>query len=918
MNPVHAITSEPDTSALDTRTDLWPHQRDAVDAAVKTLHDETRATVVAACGAGKTRIGGQIAVQLVPAGGRLLIIAPTLDLIAQTLGEYESWSGRAALGRLVAVCSDRDAVSYSTEDLAARHVAVTTDPAVLAEVLAEPGRATVACTYQSLGVLRTAHAEHGLGAWSLVIVDEAHRSAGARGKAWALIHDDTAIPARRRLYLTATPRLLGEERDDAVGMDDERVFGPTCHRLTFAEAIERGLLADYRVLVPVITDAAVRALVADAAQDAPHLTAGRFAVSAEMLATQIAVLRAVHEHEVRRMVTFHHRVADATAFATSLPAAAELLDAHERPARLAAFEIDGYQQPEQRRTILRHLGTNDPGVVVVANARVLAEGVNVPAIDAVAFIDARDSPESTAQAVGRALRLGGRRGKIATIIVPVLLHPDETPEAALDGSAYASVWHTIRALCTHDERLAERLDTARFELALRDYQPVSEIARMPDWFSLTGVPVPDGFARAVSIRMVQATTSPWHEGYAHAHAFHAEHGHLLPGSEDEQLNRWLIRQRVRRKHDDLSADRIARLDQLGMVWDTREQEWESALAIARAYRAAHGHLDPSSDESWADPPFPIGSWVVQLRARHRRGAVPADRVAALDMLGISWNPLAEKWADHLATARAYHAEYGHINVPSVLHWGEPARALGDFVAHQRRLYRKGRLPADRVAALEELGISWDELWWRNLAAVEAYQQECGHLRAPGSLRVGQPPFLLCAWLSQQRADRRAGQLSAGQIAALDRLGMVWDVRDQAWQAGLAAAQACHRERGSLTVTSTEAFGEPPVRLSTWLSRIRRKRAEGELTGDQIAQLDALGMVWDLQHQFWAGRLHALRDYLNAHAGAAPTKTDPMGGDPAVNLHTWLRTERRAQRTGTLPARRAEQLAQLLGPYWAGP
>ena len=906
--------------AAISRQDLWPHQRDAVDMAIKTLHDQPRTTVVAACGAGKTRIGGQVAAELLHGDDKLLIVAPTLDLIAQTLAEYEGWFGRAALGRLVAVCSDQRAVAHSMAELTARRVVVTTDAAALARELAEPGRATVACTYQSLVVLRDAHTRHGLPGWSLAVVDEAHRTAGARGKSWGLIHDDAAIPAERRLYLTATPRLLSEERDDAVGMDDERIFGPVCYRLTFAEAIERGLLADYQVLVPVITDAAVRDLVVGGPDGVSHLSSGSMAVSAAVLATQVALLRAVHEHGIRRVVTYHHRVADATAFATSLPAAAGLLELHERPTPLAAFEIDGYQPPEKRRAILGRLATDDPGVVVVANARVLAEGVNVPAIDAVAFIDARDSPESTAQAVGRALRLGGRVGKIATIIVPVLLGADETPESALEGSAYAPVWRTIRALRAHDSGLGDRLDKARFELARRQYQPADEVFEMPGWLRLTGVPVPDGFARAISVRMVQATTSPWQEGYALACTYHERHGHLMPGPDEQALNDWLIARRKQRKHGELSAERIAELDALGMVWDVYELAWATGLAALRSYRAEHGHANPGLRESWGTPPHPVGRWLSAARSQHRRAALSPSRVADLEALGVSWDPVDDQWQAHLAALRSYRAKYGHVNVPPGTMWGRPPLPLGTWISSQRSFYQKGRLSTERIAALDQLGMSWSmraEQWTRALAIVQDFHREHGHLRVPDGTRRGQPSILLNEWLDQQRADRRRGLLSAQQIAALDQLGFSWQPRGETrWNNGLAAAQACFRQRGTLIAPRDATFGDPPVKLGTWLGNARRRREQGRLTDAQIADLDALGMVWKPYQDTWTRNIEALRGYLAAHDGTPPTTADPCFDEPSINVYDWLLRQRRAYRGDKLPAERVAQLAELLGAHWA--
>jgi predicted helicase len=651
---------------------LWAHQREAADAAVKILAESERTTLVAACGSGKTRTGGEIAARIALGSGRLLVLAPSLDLLAQILHEYRTTFGDGWVGRAIAVCSD-NAIHHSEVDMYAEGAAVTTDPARLAALLAAPGRATVACTYHSLGVLREAHARHGLAPWGLAIMDEAHRTTGRVDKPWTAIHDDAAIPCVRRLYLTATPRIMADPDSGqaAVSMDDEAIFGPVAHTLTFAEAIERGLLADYRVIVPVITDAEVSRLFT-AALDAPHLTAGGFAVSPQMLATQVALLRAAAQHDARRVITYHRRVTSADAFAVTLYAAAGLLEPQQRPDRLTALSVSGRARRGRRRPILARLASDQPGTVVVSNARVLGEGVNIPTVDGVGFIDPLGSSEFVIQAVGRALRTGGLAGKIAKVFVPVHIGPEENMHADLDDTPWRALWATIRALRAHDERLAAGLDLKR---RISGKSTAREDFEMPDWMSLTGAPVPAGFASAVKVRMLEATTSSWQASYGRALAYHAEHGHLAPTrTEDRELNTWVDLQRQRRRRRLLSGERAALLDALGIAWDPLDESWQRALADARAYHRAHGHLSPAADAMWAgEPPRRIGKWVTKQRARHRAGELPLDRVAALEELGIVWEPEEPSWARLLEAAREYREQHGHLRVPKTQTWGVARR-----------------------------------------------------------------------------------------------------------------------------------------------------------------------------------------------------------------------------------------------------
>ncbi|MEJ8655008.1 DEAD/DEAH box helicase family protein [Streptomyces sp. MS1.AVA.4] len=224
--------------------ELRPHQKDAVTAAVRTLRAHARATVIAACGTGKTLIAARTSARLA-AHGRVLVLVPTLDLLSQTA---RSWHAAGRKGRAVAVCSARQAIDHTP----AGNLPMTTDPAELTTLTpADPGGpVTVYATYASLPTLLAAHHSHRLPAWDLAVVDEAHRTAGRLGKAWAAIHHDDQIPANRRLYLTATPRIWDPDNDRAedpvASMDDETLYGPVAYRLTLSDAIDLGLLRQLR------------------------------------------------------------------------------------------------------------------------------------------------------------------------------------------------------------------------------------------------------------------------------------------------------------------------------------------------------------------------------------------------------------------------------------------------------------------------------------------------------------------------------------------------------------------------------------------------------------------------------------------------------------------------------------------------
>jgi superfamily II DNA or RNA helicase len=751
--------------------ELRPHQKEAVTAVARVLRTQSRASVVAACGTGKTLIAARAASRLAP-HGRTLVLVPTLDLLAQTVSV---WRAAGRKGPAVAVCSARQALDH---DPVGGDTPMTTSPAELASRLPDDleGPVTVYATYASLHAVASAHHAFGLPRWDLVVVDEAHRTAGRLGKAWSAIHHDDQVPATRRLYLTATPRIWDrdDEGDDApdepvASMDDEALFGPVAYRLTLSDAIDMGLLADYQILVPVVGDTDLRDWLATGPQ------AGADGV--RLAGHQVAVLRAIADHRLRRVLTFHHRVADARAFATTLADTARALPDALRPAGLWSQWISGDHSPQVRRRMLLEFAQHPTdSTAILANARVLGEGIDVPAIDAVAFADPKDSPVDTVQAVGRALRQDPGAGKKATLIVPVYTTPGEDPDDLLNNDAYTPLWRTLQALRAHDDRLTARLADPR-----TDRPSLTAVTDDPDaWLRFEHPVRSDEIALALSLRVLAPKSAEWRRGLAAARRYHHTHHHLdVPQTFEDTsgypLGRWLTWQRHLHTTAALASARTTALDRLGIIWDPRRQAWDRGHAHAAAWAGAHGHLTVPVDETHDG--FPLGRWLATQRSR--AGQLPPDRAAALAALDPWWNPpWSQTWQ------RTYRTVQHHLQAGTDLEQASDGARLTQWLhtqrAHRERLHpQQHRLLADietrgtpapgSAAVSRPRRRTVKEM----LAAAAAFHAREGHLEVPqrhteyteeGPVRLGQ-------WISNQR--RRHATLPPEHAAALDTLGMRW-------------------------------------------------------------------------------------------------------------------------------------------------
>lgn len=481
------LTSEVDwrTGPLDMRPSPPPkparpreHQREAIRDVLKGFTNSDRGQLIMACGTGKTLTSLFIKEKL--DAERVLVLVPSLSLLKQTM---QAWRVNARTPfEALPVCSD-ETVGRSEEDTSVAHTSelglpVTTDPHDIAAFLRRRSRARVVfSTYHSSPQIAAAYRLGRVPAFDLVIADEAHRVAGPVTNDFATVLDPAEIKAHRRLFMTATPRyytgrILKAAIDaeyEIASMDDEAKFGTLFHRLSFGDAIERDLLTDYQVVIVGVDNPTYQ----EWADMGTLVTRdGKTITNARTLAGQIGLAKSMRKYDLRRTISFHSRVARAAEFAREMPDVIAWMPVRERPeGMLWARHASGGMSAGERHVLLQHLSClDDDERGLLTNARCLSEGVDVPALDGVAFIDPRRSEVDIVQAVGRAIRKVDDK-IVGTIVIPVFIDDDTEPEVALNDSVFKPVWDVIQALRAHDAELGEQLDSLRRELGRRGGNP---------------------------------------------------------------------------------------------------------------------------------------------------------------------------------------------------------------------------------------------------------------------------------------------------------------------------------------------------------------------------------------------------------------------------------------------------------------
>ena len=474
------------------------HQQKAIDKVHEHLLTHDRGKLIMACGTGKTFTSLKIAENETDGKGLILFLVPSIALLGQTL---RSWCQQASNPiNAVCICSDaqvskaeekNDDNTVSTVDLA---LPASTDTDSIVKQLdylnriEKSGMTVVFSTYQSIDVISKAQ-KHLLsrtdgtyGIFDLIICDEAHRTTGvtlkdAKESSFVRVHDNEYIQAKKRIYMTATPRLYTDEikrkaeDNDAIlcSMDDKSFYGDEMYRIGFGEAVERGLLTDYKVLILAvgdkdITPALRKAMTNDdgsiRSDDASKFVGCVNALSKKVLGDE-GLIKATDPSPMRRAVAFCSTIKASKATAEIFTDCqddylADLTEAEKADmVDVVAHHVDGSMAATKRDAELMWLKEqpDDPAECrMLTNARCLSEGVDVPSLDAVIFVSPKNSQVDVVQSVGRVMRRSEGK-KYGYIIIPVIIPEDVEGDEVLEKHAnFKVVWTVLNALRAHDDR----------------------------------------------------------------------------------------------------------------------------------------------------------------------------------------------------------------------------------------------------------------------------------------------------------------------------------------------------------------------------------------------------------------------------------------------------------------------------------
>lgn len=610
---------------------LRDYQRDAIDQ-IHALYTsgQTRASVTLPCGTGKSAVAAAITADATTT----CLFVPTIALLSQTCATYQNLLPGHTV---IAVCQPRRntptptpdtfTTDFTTDDISAdqltdilTNIAVTTDPDTLAELInTYPRPLLVVSTFASAPTIAAATAISTL-TWDLIVCDEAHRTAGAANKTWAIMLHDQHIPAHRRLFTTATARLIqppdttGDEPIEIASMNDPALYGPVLPALSVRDAITAGWLSDYQVAIVAVTDTAVTDAITQAHKDG-HI------LDKDAAAAQLALLHtAATTPDLDSILVFHNRIDQSRRWAQQMRTLAAI-DPAGPDTRV--FHIDAHTARAHRTTALNALSHPNGALTIVSNVAVLAEGIDVPSLAAVLFAAPRTSTADITQIVGRALRRHPQHpDRKAVVIIPVI-EPSGAdsadPDTRVMRSGYYAAWTILAALAEDDPLLYQSLLQIRIDDPHHADTPTSRV-RVDT--SMLPANLADGF----TLRVLERTTSGHAETARRLHNFWARTHHTNPPSAYRDHDGYPLRRRLTEARKAYRDDRLPRhvIDQFelipGFTWtpDSRaaRHSIEQMLDVIAHYVQVTGATSIPAWVTTIDPDtgisMRIGAWLANL------------------------------------------------------------------------------------------------------------------------------------------------------------------------------------------------------------------------------------------------------------------------------------------------------------------
>jgi superfamily II DNA or RNA helicase len=907
--------------------DPLPHQEIAINECTQWFKEgeESRGQLILPCGSGKTFTALWIKEKL--QSKNTLVLVPSLALLRQIKNEWSKQ--RKDIYQYLCVCSETD-IDKDTIDTLVTHTyeidtRVTTDSEHVKSFLLKPIEGKVIfSTYHSLQVIADAIKEIDF-EFDFTFCDEAHKTAGVGNNKFSLVHNNNRIPSKYRLYATATPRIvkeslkkkLGDDLKYAYDMNDPDTFGYEFHRMTFKDAIEEGILVDYKIVAIGVNSDELK----------EYIEQRRFVdknISIDELANNYALEHVMKKYNANHGLTFHSRVKLAQEFAY-------------RHGQLfpytKTFSVSGEQPTSYRNLVLEDFKNSEKAIV--SNARCLTEGVDVPTIDLVYFCDPKNSKVDIVQAVGRALRKKEGK-KLGLIVVPIYHSKKDEVENSISSGSFKNLLQVIRSLCDQDERLQDEINFIAFGKGKRKSNKIdiisSSFLEEQDKIILEGFE--EKLRNSLFDQIIEKSSNNWDLWFLNLKNYLKSNNQEYPSKKDDKdLYNWIANQRNRKKNGTLKNEELRKLHSINFVWGIVEWKWERMLSqfqeysnnnvfppcqgiddnefvtwykyqtksirenkfLSKEQKRRFLSIDknfegPSSRKKWFEPYNQLVKFRVEnqtswpqydrdnpksleselnvfcqsIRKRFREGVLENYWFEKMLAIGFNFEGRTDHWTDYWKTIKDLLESKKSVSVNEI---GENAYS---WVIRHKKKYDNGELNEYESKKIEELNLDQFFVTWE-----QTFDKVKDWIVANGKLptKTTQKDFL--SWLGSQRSVYMNKRLSDEQIQALQSIGYDLDAKGKEkerdrWIEMFENVKSFKSENDSWPKFGAEGL---EGKMYNWCQAQRQAQAGTHSGGKrkplqqwQVEKLESIGFHWakaDVNELQWEQNFNKFKKHVDS-------------------------------------------------------
>lgn len=863
------------------------HQLKAIGNCVDFFQIEDRGQLIMPCGSGKTLTSLWIKEKLEPK--TTLVLVPSLALLRQI---KEDWARQKRVHyHYLCVCSEMDIDANNevevdsfvthTYELGGR---VTTDIETIQKFLQSDFEKVIFSTYQSLPKIELALKDSDF-EFDFALCDEAHKTAGINQGLFRIIHDNNKIPVKKRLYMTATPRIvsenikkkLGEDLKYAYDMTDPTVFGEEFYRMTFKSAIDKGILVDYKIITIGVTDDELNTYIKERRFISNN-------VSIDELANNYALEMVMKRYSATHAITFHSRVRYAQEFSQR----------HKKLfPDIATFHVSGTQTTSYRSILMSEFKNSSKAVI--SNARCLTEGVDVPAIDLIYFCDPKNSKVDIVQAVGRALRQNKAKGKImGFVVIPVFHQKREKVENAISQSTFKNLIAVIRALCDQDERLQDEINLLAFGKGKKsDFSKIEFVSGdiiTENKIHLVGFD--EKLRTTLFDQIIERTSNNWDLWFLQLKE-HLEHYNNEYPTQQQNLSlyRWIAIQRHLYKKKQLSSNEIKALKSIYFIWDAHDYSWNKQFESLQNYAEKIG-FEPSRTTE-------LGQWYQTQKQAIRAGKLSEDRKKKVISIQFKGKSLEVEWQKRFEELIEFRKDNPNK-------WPQYDRQekdenqnnLSTFCQSMRKFYRENTLSdywIDKLLAIKFNFEGKKDSWLEYYEKLKKYVLK--HRTMP-DVKNNQS---LYTWARNNRDSYIEGLLNENQKRLLDEINLLSLFKSKTWEEWYQDVKAFYELADKLPTVHSEK------QLGSWLNVQRQRGRKNELSDEEKEKLEAMNIIWDgdeAKKDRWGEMFDKLKTFYEKSNGYPSF----YGENEEKLLYNWCQHQRQRQ-AGTASGGRTKPLEE---------